>query len=156
AMPALVIMLMGLVAYAADAGEPAEAARYLFVPDFTKDTSQTVMSAVGLSFFSICTGLAMMLTYGSYRGRDNKLSKAALVIAVSVPIAALSPGMAVFPLVFANGLNPGEGPGLLFVTIPLAFAQMSGGQLVGILFFMLVFLAAITSAIAGVQPLVAW
>lgn len=156
AMPALFIMLLGLVAYAAVVGDPAAAARYLFVPDFTKVTSQTVLSAVGLSFFSIGTGMALMMTYGSYLGRDAVLSKAALVIAVSVPIAALSTGMAVFPLVFANGLNPGEGPGLLFVTLPLAFAQMTGGHLVGIVFFVLVFLAAITSAIAGVQPLVAW
>lgn len=156
AMPALFVMLLGLVIYAAMVGDVGGAARFLFAPKFSAVTAQTVLSAIGLSFFTIGTGMALMMTYGSYLGQNEVLSKSALIITLSVPVAALCTGMAVFPLVLANGLNPGEGPGLLFVTLPLAFGQMPGGQIVGFVFFVLVFLAAITSAIAGIQPMVAW
>jgi NSS family neurotransmitter:Na+ symporter len=155
-MPGLFLILVILIAYAAYAGNFAAGFRFLFYPDFSKLTGEVVLTAVGLSFFSIGTGMAIMMTYGSYLAPDASLPRSAIMIAASVPVAALSAGLATFPLVFGNGLDPASGPGLLFVTLPLAFGQMPGGTLFGTLFFIFVTFAALTSSIAILEPLVAW
>lgn len=155
-MPTLFIMLMILLGYAALAGDFGTALRFLFVPNGSAITGTTILSAVGLSFFSIGTGMAIMMTYGSYLTREISLVRSAIKIAVSVPIVALSMGLAIFPVVFANGLDPAEGPGLVFVTLPVAFGQMPGGWIFGVVFFLLATFAALTSAIAGIEPVVAW
>lgn len=155
-MPMLFAMLLVLLAYAIVAGDFLAGLRFLFVPDLSALTGRAILSAVGLSFFSIGTGMAMMMTYGSYLTRDTCLVRSALKIAAAVPVVALSMGLVIFPLVFANGLDPAAGPGLLFVTLPVAFSQMPGGSLVGVIFFVLATFAALTSAIAGIEPIVAW
>jgi len=155
-MPALFVMLVGLMGYAAVVGDFAAAFTFLFRPDFGALNANAVLAAIGLAFFSIGTGMAIMMTYASYLGRDVSVVRSAATIVVSVPVAALCAGLVIFPLVFGHGLNPGEGPGLIFVTLPVAFDQMPGGALVGMVFFVLVFFAALTSAISGLQPIVAW
>ncbi len=155
-MPALFFMLVALIIYAAVVGDFARAIEFLFKPDFSEVTGQTILSAVGLSFFSIGTGMAIMMTYGSYLPRGGSLVRPSITIALSVPFAALATGLAIFPLVFANGQNPGEGPGLLFVTLPVAFGHMPFGVVFGSLFFVLVLFAALTSSIAAIEPIVAW
>nr|WP_047165563.1 sodium-dependent transporter [Sphingomonas sp. Y57] len=155
-MPALFLMLILMVGYAAYAGEFVAALRFLFVPDFSALSADIVLSAVSLSFFSIGTGMAIMMTYGSYLTRDMSVTSSAIKIAASVPVVALMVGLAIFPLVFAHDLNPAEGPGLLFVTLPLVFGQVTGGLVFGTLFFILACFAALTSAIAGIEPIVAW
>lgn len=155
-MPALFLMLMVLIGYAAVYGDFRAALSFLFKPDMAAINGTTILSAVGLSFFTIGTGMAIMMTYGSYLPKDSSVVRAAAVITTTVPIAALATGLAVFPVVFANGLNPSEGPGLLFVTLPVAFGHMPGGVFFGALFFLLVLFAALTSSIAAIEPVVAW
>ena len=95
-----------------------------------------------------------MMAYGSYLGKDvNLISTARTVVILDVIVAMLS-GMAIFPLVFANGLQPGEGPGLIFVTLPIAFGNMAGGTIIGVVFFIFLTFAALTSSISLLEPTV--
>ncbi|MCO6546066.1 MAG: sodium-dependent transporter, partial [Gilliamella sp.] len=106
------------------------------------------------AFFSLSLGMGIMMAYGSYLGSDvNLLSTARTVVILDVIVAMLS-GMAIFPLVFANGLQPGEGPGLIFVTLPIAFGNMAGGTVLGVLFFIFLTFAALTSSISLLEPTV--
>jgi neurotransmitter:Na+ symporter, NSS family len=155
-MPILFVMLIILVMYAAVFGDFASALTFLFVPDFSAVDARLVLGAVSLSFFSIGTGMAMMMTYGSYLTKDMSVSRSAIKVALTVPIVALAMGLAIFPVVFAHGLDPASGPGLLFQTLPLGFSSMTGGVVFGTLFFILVSFSALISAIAGIEPIVAW
>jgi NSS family neurotransmitter:Na+ symporter len=97
-----------------------------------------------------------MITYASYMPREYSLRTSATVICIGDTLAALLAGFAIFPIVFASNLDPAEGPGLIFVTLPIAFGNMAGGHLVGTLFFILLLFAAYTSAIGMLEPVVAW
>lgn len=155
-MPALFAMLLALIVYAVWVGDWQRGLSFLFRPDFAALDARHVLGAVSLSFFSIGTGMAIMMTYGSYLTHRMSVVASAMKVAASVPVCALMMGMAIFPLVFANGLDPAEGPGLVLVTLPTAFGQMLGGTFFGALFFLLASFAALTSAIAGLEPAVAW
>ncbi len=100
--------------------------------------------------------MGAILVYGSYMPAKASIGRTVLVIALLDTAVALVAGLVIFPLVFANGLQPGSGPGLMFVTLPIAFAGMPGGDLFGALFFVLVAIAAWTSAISLIEPGVAW
>ena len=100
--------------------------------------------------------MAIMMAYGSYVPRNISLTKAAVIIASADTLIAILAGLMIFPIVFANGLDPAEGPGLIFTTLPTAFASMPGGQIFGALFFLLLVFAAWTSAISLIEPAVAW
>lgn len=147
-MPALFFMLVGLVIYGMYAGNFAEAASYLFAPDFSKVTPQVALAATGQAFFSVNVGIGSVLVYSAYLPGNVDLPRSSIIIAVGDTVVALLAGLVIFPFVFAYGLNPGEGPGLIFVTLSAAFAQMPGGHIVGAVFFLLVFVAALTSAFA--------
>lgn len=155
-MPALFIMLLLLIAYAAVTADMTGAIKFLFAPDFSKISAQVVLTAVGQAFFSIGVAMGIMMTYGAYLPREVSIPRAALIIAAADTIVAVLAGLAIFPLVFANGLNPGEGPGLIFVTLPIAFGSMPGGSMFGFVFFVLLTFAALTSAIAVLEPMVSW
>ena len=96
-----------------------------------------------------------MITYSSYMPSDFSLRSCATIVCVGDTIAALLAGFAIFPIVFASGLDPAGGPGLIFVTLPIAFGSMPGGHIMGTLFFALLFFAAFTSAIGMLEPVVA-
>jgi NSS family neurotransmitter:Na+ symporter len=155
-MPALLLMLVALVLYAAIEGDMARTLRFLFQADFSKIDSDVVLQAIGQAFFSVSVAMGLLITYGAYLGRDTQLGSSALYIAGADTFVALMSGLAIFPLVFANALDPAEGPGLIFVTLPIAFGQMPAGALFGALFFLLVLVSALTSSIAILEPMVSW
>jgi NSS family neurotransmitter:Na+ symporter len=156
-MPTLLVLLLFLVAYAMSTGEAYfEGLSFLFSPDFSEIDSDAVLTAMGHAFFTLGLGMGAIMVYGSYLPNGVSIAKTTLYIAGADTIVALLAGIAIFPLVFANGLEPGSGPGLIFQTLPIAFGNMMGGWLFGILFFVLLVFAALTSSISLVEPVVAW
>lgn len=155
-MPGLGILLLVLVGYAAYASGSSfwKACDFLFTPNWSALNGTAILAALGHAFFSLSLGMGIMMAYGSYLGKDvNLLSTARTVVILDVVVAVLS-GLAIFPLVFANDLQPGSGPGLIFVTLPIAFGNMAGGSILGILFFIFLTFAALTSSISLLEPTV--
>ncbi|MEM7078037.1 MAG: sodium-dependent transporter [Pseudomonadota bacterium] len=150
-MPGLFLMLLGLVVYAAFAGEFAQTLAYLFKPDFALLTAPVVLAAVGQAFFSVNVGIGAVITYAAYLPANVNLFRSALTVSLGDTLVALLAGLAIFPIVFANNLDPGEGPGLVFVTLATAFASMPGGGVIGTLFFVMLLFAALTSAISMLE-----
>ena len=153
-MPALFAMLLLMIGYAAVAGDFSAGISFLFSTDFSKIDSGTVLVAIGQAFFSISVAMGLLMTYGSYVPKDVSLTKSALIIAGADTLVALLAGLMIFPLVFGNELDPGSGPGLIFRTLPAAFADMPGGVVFGVIFFVLLAFAAVTSIIALIEPIV--
>lgn len=155
-MPSLFVLLLALVVYAAVEGDFAAATDFLFAFDFTKIDGTVVLAALGQAFFSISLGLGSMMTYGAYLHAQTNIPRAAAIIVTADSGVAILAGLAIFPIVFANGLDPAAGPGLVFVTLPLAFAGVPAGGVFGTLFFVLIAFAAITSSISLLEPVVSW
>ncbi len=152
--PALFVLLIVLVIYAFIAGDVAAAAAFLFVPDFSQLDAGTVLLAVGQAFFSLGIGLGVLLTIGAYMDSKSSILRASIVVAAADAGVAILAGLAIFPIVFANGLSPAEGPGLIFSTLPVAFGQMPAGAVLGPMFFLLLAIAALTSAITILETIV--
>ena len=155
-MPALFAALVVMVIYGAVAGDMASALKFMLEPDFSKVTRQTVMVAIGQAFFSIGIGMAALITFGAYLPKEISIPKSATIIIVADTAVALLAGFAIFPLVFAFGLEPSAGAGLIFQTLPLAFGQMPGGQIFGAIFFILLIAAALSSCIGCAEAVVSW
>jgi NSS family neurotransmitter:Na+ symporter len=155
-MPALLVMLVVMIGYATVAGDMPKTIDFLFSADFDKISGEVVLLAIGQSFFSISVAMGLIMVYGSYVPKDVSLTKSALIIVSADTAVALLAGLMIFPIVFANGFDPASGPGLIFRTLPTAFAAMPGGALFGALFFLLLAFAAITSIIAIIEPIVAY
>jgi NSS family neurotransmitter:Na+ symporter len=155
-MPSLFALLVTMVLYAAVAGDFARGWHFLFRFDLSKITPAVVLAAVGQAFFTLGIAQAVMITYAAYMPKHVRIPQAALVIAAADLLAALLAALMIFPIVFAAGLAPDSGPGLIFETLPIAFGQMPGGRFFGSLFFVLVGIAALTSTISGVEPIVSW
>ncbi len=155
-MPVLLVILLVLVAYTALTADFMGGVRFLFKPDFGKLTPTVVLMAIGQAFFSVNVAVGAFITYGAYVPKQISIPKVAVVIAIADTAVALLVGLVIFPLVLSYGLEPGEGPGLVFVTLPIAFGQMPAGAVFGALFFTLMSIAAVTSAIGMLEPQVAW
>ncbi|RMF14675.1 MAG: sodium-dependent transporter [Alphaproteobacteria bacterium] len=155
-MPALFVMLLGLVFYAALKGDFGRGVAFLLAPDFAKLSWHGVLLAVGQAFFSLAIGIGALMTFGAYLSEHDSLPRSAAQICATDTMVALLAGLAIFPIVFSLGIDPAEGPGLIFVTLPAAFAQIPGGAVLGTIFFLLVFFAAFTTGIATLEPVVAW
>ncbi|MEM8815192.1 MAG: sodium-dependent transporter [Pseudomonadota bacterium] len=155
-MPALFVMLLVMIGYAAVAGDFGASLNFLFSTDFSKINADTVLVAIGQAFFSIGVAMGLMLVYGAYVPKRISLARSAVIIALADTLVAVLAGLMIFPLVFANGLDPADGPGLIFRTLPTAFAAMPGGAVFGALFFLLLAFAAITSIIALLEPVIAF
>jgi NSS family neurotransmitter:Na+ symporter len=154
-MPLLVLLMVALAGYSAVYGDLAATVRFLFKLDASAFTARAALEALGLGFFSIGVGFGLMITYAAYAGRDIDLRQAAVwAIAADTAISLLA-GFAVFPVVFANALDPASGPGLVFVTLPLAFARMPFGALAAAAFFVLLLVAALASAVSMLELAVA-
>jgi NSS family neurotransmitter:Na+ symporter len=153
-MPSLFVMLLVMIGYAAIAGDFGAGLSFLFSADFSKIDAPAVLSAIGQAFFSIGVAMGLMMAYGSYVPKSVSLTKASVIIAVADTVVAILAGLMIFPIVFANGLDPAEGPGLIFKTLPTAFADMPGGSIFGALFFLLLAFAAITSNISIIEPMI--
>jgi NSS family neurotransmitter:Na+ symporter len=172
-MPALMLLLIVMVgyAYSTTADSFFEGARFLFTPDFSKlfyqcemiddvescmFSAEPLLVAMGHAFFTLSLGMGAIMVYGSYMPQSSSIASSAIAIGILDTTVALLAGMAIFPLVFANGLEPAESAGLVFKTLPIAFGEMPGGVFFGALFFVLLLFAALTSAISLVEPAVAW
>ncbi len=155
-MPGLFCLMFILVVYNYFAGGFAEAVEYLFSPDFSKITPTVVLAALGQAFFSIGVAMAGMMTFGAYLPHSVSIPKSVVLIIMADTLVALLAGLVIFPAVFNNGLDPAGGPGLIFMTLPVAFAQMPGGHFVSVTFFLLLSVAAITSMVGLIEPQVHW
>ncbi|MBF0255590.1 MAG: sodium-dependent transporter [Gammaproteobacteria bacterium] len=155
-MPGLFALLLVLLGYSISNGAFVEGLEFLFKPDFSKLSTSALLTAMGHAFFTLSLGMGAIMMYGSYLAQDASIGKTSLIIAGLDTLVALLAGMVIFPIVFANGLEPAAGPGLIFKTLPIAFGQMPMGIFFGSLFFVLLVFAAWSSAISLVEPAVAW
>jgi len=155
-MPTLFGLLVLLAGYNVFAGGFPAAIDYLFAADFSKVSPAMVLAAVGQAFFSVGVAMAGMMTFGAYLPNDISITRSVLIIVSADTLVALVAGLVIFPAVFKFGLDPASGAGLVFQTLPIAFAQMPGGQLVAILFFTLLAVGAITSMVGLIEPVISW
>jgi NSS family neurotransmitter:Na+ symporter len=154
-MPVLFITLIALVIYSGITGDFKQAFNFLFSADLTKVTPAVVLAAVGQAFFSVNVGVGAVLTYSAYLPKDVNLFRSAIAVSIGDTLVALLAGLAIFPIVFAQGLDPSGGPGLIFVTLSTAFAAMPGGSIVAALFFTMLLFAAVTSSISMLETMTA-
>jgi NSS family neurotransmitter:Na+ symporter len=155
-MPALFILLIVVALRSVTLDGAMEGIKFFLKPDFSKVTIETVMAALGQAFFSLSLGMGAIITYGSYLGKTENLEKNAIIIPAIDTAVAILAGFAVLPAVFAFGFEPGVGPSLMFITLPSVFDAMPFGQFFGILFFILILFAALTSAIALLEVVVSF
>lgn len=155
-MPLLFVLLIALVIHALTLEGASEGVRFLLQPDFSKVTAATFSAALAQAFFSLSLGMGCMLTYGSYLSAHDRLGVATTSIISLDVLAAILAGLVIMPVVFAFGFDPEAGPGLTFITLPAAFAAMPGGAFVGPLFFLLLTIAALTSAISILEPAISF
>jgi NSS family neurotransmitter:Na+ symporter len=155
-MPVLAVLMVGLVAYSLAYGDVGTTLRFLFAFDVSKLTARTVVEALGLGLFSIGVGMGLMITYAGYARLEVSLLQVALISVAADTAISLLAGFAVFPIVFAHGLDPGSGPALVFETLPLAFSNMPLGAPAAVAFHLLLFIAALASAISSLELAVAW
>ncbi len=155
-MPILFVILFVLVGYAWNSGAFDEGVKFLFQPDFGAITANGVLIAMGHAFFTLSLGMGAIMVYGSYLPGDASIAKTSITVSLMDTAVALLAGLAIFPIVFANGLEPGAGPGLIFQTLPIAFGHMQYGAFFGMLFFILLVFAAWSSSISLIEPAVAW
>ena len=153
-MPVLFGLLLLIVLYSSTTGYFMEGLRFLFTPGSID--GKGILIAMGHAFFTLSLGMGAIMVYGSYLSKDHSIVQASILIALADTVVALLAGMAIFPIVFANGLEPGAGPGLIFQTLPIAFGHMEGGTMFGVMFFSLLLFAAWTSAISLIEPAVAY
>ncbi len=156
-MPLLLILIVGLIAYGLTLENAMKGIEFYLVPELDQINTNTFFSALSQSFFSLSLGMGAIITYGSYFNKeDNIVSSAAMVTTTDMLIAFLS-GLLVFPLVFFQGIEPTQGPGLVFVTMPSIFNQMGAiGPFIGGAFFLLLCFAALTSTVSLLEVPVAY
>jgi neurotransmitter:Na+ symporter, NSS family len=155
-MPLLVVIIIVLCIRSLTLDGASAGLKFLFYPDFTKLTGEGILSALGHAFFSLSLGMGTLITYGSYIRKDNNLAKTALQVTIADTMVAILAGVAIFPAVFAFGIEPSSGPGLVFITLPNVFHQMPGGSVFAVLFFILLSVAALTSSISILEVIVAF
>jgi NSS family neurotransmitter:Na+ symporter len=155
-MPVLLVLIIILDIRAVTLPGAGEGLRFLFKPDFTKLSFEGILSALGHAFFSLSLGMGTLITYGSYVSKNDNLVNTAIQVTTADTIIAILAGIAIFPAVFAFNIEPGAGVGLIFKTLPNVFMQMPGGHLFGTLFFILLTIAALTSAISILEVVVAY
>ena len=155
-MPFLAIILVALAINSLTLDGAKQGLTFLFNPDFSAITFNTFLDALGQVFFTLSIGMGVIITYSSYVKNEYNMLKTQLIIITSDTVIALIAGIVIFPAVFTFGLNPSEGPTLAFVVLPTLFAQMSGGAILASLFFLMLFIAAITSAISILEMITAF
>lgn len=155
-MPLLLLLLIIIAIYAAKIGDFNAAASFIFKPDFANLTGQGMLIALGHAFFTLSLASGVMIIYGAYVPKETSIVRTSIWIAVADTVVAIVAGLAIFPIVFGYGLQPSEGPGLIFQTLPIAFSAMPATSLVATVFFLMLVLAAFTSAIAMIEASVAF
>ena len=156
-MPLLAAIVLLLAGYGLSLHGASRGLAFLFAPDWAAlARPELYLAAIGQAFFSLGVGMGVLLTYASYAASREHLGGAAVAIAAGDTLFALAAGVAIFPAVFAFGLDPAQGPALAFVTLPQLFALMPGGGWLGLAFFLLLTGAALTSAVSLIEVPVAW
>ena len=155
-LPLLFIMLIGLVVYGLTTPAAGQAWRFMFYPRWEAFSWPLVLEAMGQAFFSLSLGAGVMITYGSYLDKNAHLPTLTFRIAMLDTLVALLAGLAIFPAVFSAGISADAGPGLVFQSLPLVFAQLPLGYVLGILFFLLLSFAALTSSISMLEVSVSY
>ncbi len=155
-MPLLFVLLLVLLGYGVSSSGFDQGFDFMFRFKWSSVTGEAVLYAMGQAFFTLSVGMGAIMAYSAYVPSSVSIGGTVVTIAVLDTLVAIVAGLAIFPVVFANGLEPGQGPGLMFVTVPLAFGQLPFGALFGALFFILVSFAAITSAISLTEPTLAY
>ena len=155
-MPLLFFIVLGIAIYSLTLPGAKAGVEYLFYPDFSKLTGKSVAAALGQAFFSLSLGFGTIMTYASYVSKKENIMFQSAATAVSDLMFALIAGAAIMPAVFAFGINPQAGPGLVFETLPYVFGQMPGGAIIAILFFVALLVAALTSSISMLEVAVAY
>ncbi|MBQ9545784.1 MAG: sodium-dependent transporter [Bacteroidales bacterium] len=156
-MPVLVLLLLVLCVHSLTLPGATKGISYLLVPDFSKLNSEAILAALGQALFSLSVGIGMMIVYGGYLPKNDNILKTTFWITISDCLIAILAGIAIFPAVFSSGMEPAEGAGLVFKVLPIVFNDMGGiGQAVAIIFFLLLVVAALTSAISLLEYLCVW
>lgn len=160
-MPILFVLVVAIVIYAVSLPGAGKGVEYLLHPDFSKITGKTVLDAIGQSFYSLSLGMGIIITYSSYVQKEENLLATGFGTATADLLFAMLAGMAIMPAVFASGIAPESGPGLIFDTLPFIFSSMALKMpvltsIVAILFFLTVLFAAVTSAVSLLEVGVAY
>lgn len=155
-MPALFVLLLVLIVRSVTLPGSGAGLEFYLKPDLSKITNQAILAAVGQGFFSLSLGMGCMITYGSYLSKKEYLPSIARTVVLLDTSVAILAGFVIFPAVFAFGIEPGAGPGLTFVTLPAVFAKMPMGAIFSFAFFLLLFIAALTSAISLLEVVVTY
>lgn len=155
-MPALFILMLLMIVRSLTLPNIGGGLSFLFKPDFGKISWSTLLSAMGMAFFSLSLAMGAMMTYASYVDKKENLVKMALSVTLLDTAVALLAGLMIFPAVFSAGLDPNAGPGLVMQTLPVIFMSMPLGKIAGTIFFLLLTVAAITSSISLMEPIVTW
>lgn len=155
-MPVLLIIILILIIRSVTLPGAGEGLSFLFKPDFSKINGSVILSALGQAFFSLSLGMGTIITYGSYIQKSDNLATTAVEVSVADTLIAILAGVAIFPAVFAFGIDPSQGEGLVFVTIPNIFQKMVGGYFFSLIFFVLLAVAALTSTISLLEVIVAY
>lgn len=155
-MPILFLTLLILVFYGLSLENSSNALSYLFKPNWSLITPSVILMALGQAFFTLSLGQGTMITYGSYLQKNTPFAASCIAIALSVAVVSILSAIAVFTIIFSVNMTPEGGLGLMFQTLPVVFSSMPGGHVLGIVFFLLVALAALTSEISVLEPLIAY
>ena len=155
-MPLLFGLLLLLAVHNLFVGGVRQTLNYLFAPDLSKVNGPMLLAAVGQAFFSIGVAMGGMMAFAAYLPNTASIGRSALAIVCVDTLVALLAGLVIFPVAFSFGLDPAAGAGLIFETLPVAFGQMTGGRIVGALFFLLLSVAAVTSMVGFLEPVTAW
>lgn len=154
-MPALFIILIGLFIYAMTMPGFGQAAKFVFVPDFSKLTPSGMLNALGMALFTLSVGLGILVTYGSYMKKEDNIPYNGFLITIMTVAVSILAALTIFPIVFTFNFPPQAGPGLVFQTLPVLFAKLPATILISTVFFALLLFAALTSTISLLEVLVA-
>ncbi|AKL95851.1 Na+-dependent transporter SNF family [Clostridium aceticum] len=155
-MPGLFVMMIVIMLRSVTLPGASEGIRFFLMPDFSKITGEVMLAALGQVFFSLSLGMGVIITYGSYLSKDENIPQSAMIIPLVDTGVALLAGLAILPAVFALGFSPDQGPALLFIILPAVFANMPLGTFFGVIFFLLVLFAALTSSISLLEASVSY
>jgi NSS family neurotransmitter:Na+ symporter len=150
-MPGLLLFLLILMIRSLTLDGAMEGVKFMFVPDWSFFNFKTALTALGQAFFSLSVGVAGMMTYASYLTKSENLSRSALSVAGLNILISIMAGLIIFPAVFALGYTPDQGPGLVFIILPAIFDQLFMGELLMIVFFVLMLFATLTSSISMLE-----
>lgn len=155
-MPVFFVLIVALAVHSLTLDGAKEGLMFLFKPDFSKVTGMTVLHAVGQAFFSLSIGLGSLITYGAYIDKKTSLRGLTATIVSTDTVVAILSGLVIFPAIFTYGISSTSGPDLIYITLPTVFGQMAGGSWLSTTFFILVFIAAITSSISILEMMVSY